>query len=194
MRKISAHYCLLPDGTLGKMPVIAIDDNNVITDVLIMGNDFKEEHGVELFSGIIIPGFIEDFRGVTATSAQTKEINRLYVQGSLKYISYSNHIVFPAGFKGKVYYEVRKERNADNIDTLQKTSAWEKIKIQSVQTNISILDLIHNYFSDMRNIIPNKLMWGMIEQGANPGLLLIKGLDYKGMKTGKNTTIKILVS
>ncbi len=194
MRKISAHYCLLPDGTLGKMPVITIDDNNVITGVLIMGNDFKEEHSIELFGGVIIPGFIEDFRGVTATSVQTKEINRLYVQGSLRYICYSKHRVFPAGFKGKVYYEDQRERNVDSLDILQKRSAWEKIKIQSIQMNISILDSIHNYFSNVRNTIPDKLMWGAIEQGFNPGLILIKGLDYKEMKIGEKTTIKILVS
>jgi hypothetical protein len=46
----------------------------------------------------------------------------------------------------------------------------------------------------MRNLIPDELRWGAIEQGANPGILLIKGLDYDGMKARENTTIKILVS
>ncbi len=198
MRKISAHYCLLPDGTLGKMPVISIDDNNVIAEILIKGDDFKEEHGIELFGGVIIPGFIEDFRGVNfdsnAISEVTKEINRLYAKGSLRYVCYSNYRVFPPGFKGKVFYEDHEEREGVNIDTGQKISAWERIKRHSSQTNTNILELIHNYFSNMKSVIPGELKWGVIEQGANPGLLLIKGLNYKEMKIRENTTIKILVS
>jgi len=61
MRKISAHYCLLPDGSLCKWPVITLDNEGDITEVR-GGEHLSEEPGLEYFGGVLVPGFIEDIR------------------------------------------------------------------------------------------------------------------------------------
>jgi hypothetical protein len=64
MRKISAHFCLMPDGSLGKWPVIALDDSGVISEVRVHDHQFREEAGLEYYPGVLVPGIIEDLRNV----------------------------------------------------------------------------------------------------------------------------------
>ncbi len=197
MRKISAHYCLLPDGSLGKMPVISVDNSNIITDIKILGDDFKEEQGMEYYGGVLIPGFIEDFRGITLSDEniveRVKMINRLYSNGSLRYICYPDFRIFPSNFKGKVFHE-KQVISINKTNALPKISAWELIKEQCLNSNVSVPELIHDYNSKAIKSIPEEVKWGRFEEGVNPGILLIRGLDYKGMKMRENTTIKILIS
>jgi hypothetical protein len=196
MRKISAHFCLLPDGSLAKMPVISIDENGVIRDIMVLGDGFVEEHSVELFGGVLVPGFIEDFRDVNLPDGApgfSIEVNRMYSNGSLKYLCNSCNKLFPTNFKGEVFCE-SSIKKGEELRGIPKQSVWEGIKKRSVEGGVNIFESTHHYFSDMRNLIPDELRWGAIEQGANPGILLIKGLDYERMQLRENATIKILIS
>ncbi len=196
MRKMSAHYCLLPDGSLAKMPLISVDKSGVITEIIVLGDDFVEEHGVELFGGVLIPGFIEDLRDINFgedVSGFSKGINKMYANGSLKYICKPGDNIFSTNFKGEVSYQGANEESG-LVEVFQNISVWEKVKRNSVQTEISILDSIHDYFKSIKGVMPDDLKWGSLEVGANPGLLLVKGVDYKGMSLKENTTIKIIIS
>jgi len=196
MRKIAAHYCLLPDGSLSKMPVVSVDESGVVRDVMISGDGFVERQGVELFGGVLIPGFIEDFRGVDFSieaSALSRTINRFYAKGSLKYLCNSGGDIFPVNFKGDVFNEDSIEKR-DRQRALPKESVWENIKKKSVVGNENVFELIYNYFKSIRAVVPEVLGWGAIETGAKPGILLVKGLDYNGMKVKENTSIKIIIS
>ena len=193
MRKIAAHYCLLPDGSLAKMPVISVDESGVIRDVKVSGDNFVERQGIELFGGVLIPGFIEDLRGVnfeSDDSALSRTLNRLYAKGSLKYLCNST---LPVNFKGDIFNEMPIEKR-DVLRALPKESVWEKIKKNSIISNEDIFKLINRHFKSIRAVVPEGLGWGVLQAGARPGVLLVKGLDNDGMKARENTTIKILVS
>ncbi len=195
MRKISAHYCLLPDGSLAKMPVISVDENGVIREVVVFEDGFVEQHGIELFGGVLIPGFIEDFRDVDFgrdTSSLLKNIKRLYSKGSLKYLCNLESKVFLTNFRGDVFYD-NPIKVGEKRKNIPKESVWEIIQRRSSEEGESVFGLIHNYFSNIKSLLPQKLKWGAIEPGANPGLIVIKGLDYSKMHTQEKTTIKNII-
>ncbi len=196
MRKIAAHYCLLPDGSLAKMPVISVDENSVIREIVVFGDGFLEKQGVELFGGLLIPGFIEDLRDVdfgNDASFLSKGINRLYAKGSLKYLCNSDRKVFPVNFRGDIFYE-SPIKAMGNLKEFSNESAWEEIKRSNVEEGRGLFELIHSYFKNMRSAMPGELKWGVIEQGANPGLVLLKGLDYNNMQIRETSTVKIIIS
>jgi len=195
MRQISAHYCLLPDGSLAKMPVISVDENGVINEVKLLGDGFIEEHGVELYGGVLIPGFIEDFRDVifgNDVADFSKRVNRMFAKGSLRYLCNSENTIFPKPFKGVVFYD-NSNKAIERIRKMPDRSTWDEIQRWNPEGNKNIIQLIHNYSIGMRDAIPEELKWGSLEVGANPGILLVKGLDYNGMKLQENTTIKVII-
>ncbi|GEM_PF-4749889 len=196
MRKIAAHYYLLPDGSLAKMPVISVDENSIIREIVVFGDGFVEKQGVELFGGVLIPGFIEDLRDIdfgNDVSSVSKGISRLYAKGSLKYLCNSDRNVFPANFRGDVFYE-SPIKVMGNLKEFSNESTWEEIKRSSVEEGRGLFELIHNYFENIRSVMPEGLKWGAIEQGANPGFVLLKGLDYNNMQIRETSTVKIIIS
>ena len=196
MRKISCHYCLLPDGSVGKRPVIAIDDNGYITEIRISGDSFREEPGLEYFGGVLLPGFVEDLRNIFFKEDNppdmSRMLNRFYANGSLRYICDRKAVRFPAGFRGVVFYDETKGRH-EAARPFPVVSAWENIKEQCLQNNTGIVQPVHEYFTSIKQHLPEKLKWGALEVGANPGLILIKGLDFKDLKIKEKITLKILI-
>lgn len=196
MRKISSHYCLLPDGSVGKRPVIAVDDNGFISEIRVLGDNFIEEPGLEYFGGVLIPGFIEDLRNVELPEEAPFEpgrlLNRFYSNGSLRYLCNRNAIVFPPGFRGVVFFDEKGE-DTGRTKPFPAMSAWEGIKEQCLQNNTGIVQPLYEYFFSVKQSLPEKLKWGVLEAGANPGIILIKGLNFKDMKIKEKITLKILI-
>ncbi len=58
MRKIAASYVFLSNGTLLKNGVIVCNNKGTITDIIENKNGLKEEAGLEFYSGILVPGFV----------------------------------------------------------------------------------------------------------------------------------------
>jgi hypothetical protein len=68
---------------------------------------------------------------------------------------------------------------------------WDRVKEKTAGGD----DVINAIFAEQSVIfgkLPEQLKWGRIEIGFNPGLVLIKGLDFDGMRLTANTKIKIL--
>ena len=57
-RKISAHYVFPINAEPIKNGIIEVDDNGQILNVINPGDEIKELAGVEFYSGILVPGFI----------------------------------------------------------------------------------------------------------------------------------------
>ena len=77
MRRITAHYLLRPDGTLGEFPIVEIDSDGVVLSVKER-LEFEEEPFLEIHNGLLVPGFV---CGVGAESLPKVKIQQLYHQG-----------------------------------------------------------------------------------------------------------------
>ena len=192
MRKLSAHFCLLPDGTLGKWPVISIDSEGRIKSVRVNDEYFREEPGLEYYGGVLVPGFIEDFRDVSfANAGDIKLLNRFYSQGSIKFLCRQDQNFFPQGFGGEVFRDETFEQQ--KLQECSRKSFWEKAKGDALAGyEGNIIKSIFNLQEKIIKSLPEELKWGRIKEGFSPGLLLIKGLNLDDMSVTEKSTIKIL--
>lgn len=58
MRKIAATYVFPGNSAPIKNGVVICEENGTVIDVIEKGDSFKEEAGIEFYSGILVPGFI----------------------------------------------------------------------------------------------------------------------------------------
>ena len=195
MRKLSAHFCLLPDGSVGKWPVISMNGEGVITGVRVNNDQFREEPGLEYYGGVLVPGFIEDMRDVSFDGIKEENImklmNRFYSDGSLKFICRSDQKHFSPGFKGEVFYDGA--HICSEMQPFSGISFWERAKSEAKsKCGGDILKAIYSIQENIVGSLPDELRWGRIEEGSSPGILLIKGLNLTDMSLTEKSSIKIL--
>jgi len=58
MKRFSAQYIITNSGPPLKRAIITTEDDGTVTDIKDTVGDLREEHSVEFFNGIIIPGFV----------------------------------------------------------------------------------------------------------------------------------------
>lgn len=58
MRKISAHFILDGRGKSYNKGIVSIDDNGTVIDIQDTHGNLSEQAGVEFYSGILVPGFV----------------------------------------------------------------------------------------------------------------------------------------
>lgn len=56
--KYSSHYYLRSDGSLGLYPIIEVDEQGVIKNIVENPEGLFEQQSVSFFSGVIIPGLV----------------------------------------------------------------------------------------------------------------------------------------
>lgn len=58
MRKLAAQYIIDGDGTVYRNSILELDRNGFVLGIRKSESDLKEEPGLEFYSGILVPGFI----------------------------------------------------------------------------------------------------------------------------------------
>ena len=58
MPRFSAHYLFMGNGTILEKGIIVLTDQGVVADIIDTGGQLDERAGVEFYSGVITPGFI----------------------------------------------------------------------------------------------------------------------------------------
>ena len=58
MKKIAATYLFTPENQLLKNGVLICDPDRTILDIATTGDNMKEQAGMEYYSGILVPGFV----------------------------------------------------------------------------------------------------------------------------------------
>lgn len=195
MRKIGAHYYLRADGQWGKRPVITLDSDGIIHAIKELGDNFKEEPGLEFFSGVIIPGFVEDWRGydLKNTSVQ-QQCKKALIGGTLKVAIFNDQEQdVPAVIQNKVSVRILKQNLVEQISQEYK-SAWEQIN-EDWKNHLDTFDLakiIINHTNKLATQVGMDTHWGIIQKKANPGLLLLQNLDWTNFTLTKKSTVRIL--
>jgi len=58
MRKLSAHYIITGTGTILSKGIIVLTDEGVVTEIIDTNGELDEKAGVEFYSGVLVPGFV----------------------------------------------------------------------------------------------------------------------------------------
>ena len=58
MRKVSAHYIFLGNGTILVKGIIVLTDQGIVANIIDTNGQLEEKAGVEFYSGVITPGFV----------------------------------------------------------------------------------------------------------------------------------------
>ncbi|TAJ14891.1 hypothetical protein DMA11_03980 [Marinilabiliaceae bacterium JC017] len=195
MRKIAAHYFLKPDGSWGSKPVISLNEHGVITEVREMGVAFKEEPGLEFYGGIIIPGFVEDLSILQSSVLEdvietSRFFNRLFIKGTTR-------VILPDCPAARVYADREKPEVCFRKGTMNQVQwpsqlAWDKLLglIGNADSKTFLRILHENTCAIGQRIQQEKI--GVIEPGARPGLLLLRGVDLESFTPTRNMSIKFL--
>lgn len=81
-KSFAAHYALLPNGDLGKWPIITVDESGVIIQ-LELRESFKERPGLEMHPGILLPGFVDVYERNSHTEVIAPNFNRHFAHGTI---------------------------------------------------------------------------------------------------------------
>ena len=197
MRKISAHYYLRADGNWGKRPVISLDSEGIIHAIKELGDDFKEEPGLEFFSGIIIPGFVEDWRVYNLKDKLVQQqCKKALIGGTLKVSIFNDQQQDVSSvIQNKLSVHIQRKGSVEQISQNYK-SAWEQINEDWNKhlENFDLAQAIINHTADVASKVGMDLNWGIIKKNANPGLLLLQNLDWTNFTLTNKSTVRILNS
>jgi cytosine/adenosine deaminase-related metal-dependent hydrolase len=58
MRKLSAHYIFTGTGAILVKGIIVLTDEGVVTEIIDTNGELDEKAGVEFYSGVLVPGFV----------------------------------------------------------------------------------------------------------------------------------------
>ncbi len=180
MRKVSSHYCLLPNGIWAKRPIIELDQSGSIINIRILNDGFKEEPGLEYFPGVLIPSFVMFVDGIS-TSSNKLFINRCIASGVRRFVT-NCRIVLPHSIQSHV--------TKDN-HTVGEVTAWDQIKLDCAHgVELSEAILRQTKYASQSLGVSNR--WGELEVGRNPGLLLLQGVDIISFKLSDKVTLKVI--
>ncbi len=186
--KYAAHFWLRPDGSIGKFPVLTFDNNGVLQEARER-DEFKEEPGMRMVNGLLIPGFVDIFPKTFLLLKEEELTNYIKRQ----YLNCTKVIGIPKGILNHVNtgsfcgLEFVDSSSCDfvRMDKSDVFSAFEKLK----DSNADIKGLI-NYTSVNAKILGVEKFYGSFVVGASPGLLSLSKIDYTNIIITENTKIK----
>ena len=169
MRKVSSHYYLRPDGTFGKRPVIQLNDEGRIIHVRETGDNFKEEAGLEYYPGIITPGFVASI--AIGNSHEVKQIKAQAAAGGV----------------------LRLKEECGMLHSDEYIKAWNVLIKCTLEEN-SQFRTAHflNKHTAMAAQVLGEAEWGVIREGAKPGILVLKNFDLRNFTVSSNSAFRII--
>ncbi len=184
LKKIAAHYWLRPDGSVGKFPIITFDGDNKIVEIRER-NTFKEEASLLLVNGFLVPGLV-DYNTATLSLDERptikKYFNRLYIHG-----------IRVMGVTTNVYAHLKKV-SPENILLVQ---ADVTCGIHNLPMGFEAIQEASNSMAQLMSLTIHNAkamgmddMYGSLEVGKAPGLLVISNLDYHTFCIDKNSKLK----
>jgi hypothetical protein len=188
IRHIASHFVLLPNGSLGKWPVITISSCGEILNVKTR-TSFTERPGLELYSGLLLPAFTDIFvKKTDDIQTTTINFNRHFSEGTILLGCHNCHSngfpltteVQPAEF-GQADFLIRK--NHSDIPM------FSRIK---TKTTTPLIEKLYwgSYLSASQTTYKNQL--GQLSQGFKPGVLVLQGVDPTTMELTESAKIKWL--
>lgn len=196
MRKIAATYIFSLVQSPIKYGIIVCENDGTIVDIINKGELFKEEAGVEFYSGIIVPGFV--LQNCNLQNHDKISNRKMWAEG----------ISLAADTANSTY--VVPEKNGCKIQEFTVPLGIEdSLKFSSLEQNTSFINRLllfqennkHLQLHDLLKVVCQKgakqlgfnSELGCFEVGKSSGINLISAIDFQQMKLTSNSKVKRLV-
>lgn len=176
MKRIASHYFLREDGTLGRFPVIEVDNSGVIVAVTEYDTAFTETAGVSFFGGIIAPGFIGYMPNAEELSASV--ISTLGRNGFLRF-------AYGAGYS-KIDSDVAKKAHLSEGASLHNV-------LEEFNGKDDLEQKICSLTKDRARLLNLSSGWGSIMPGSKPGIIVLEGVNLNTFVYSHTMRVKILI-
>ncbi|WP_146697685.1 hypothetical protein [Geofilum rhodophaeum] len=191
-RLFTSHFVLLPDGSLGKWPVVELGADGRILSLELHPEGLRERPGMELLGGLLLPGLL-DVAGSASFVFGGRDLNRHYAGGT--YVlggcteaeSMGAVPLVVKGVESEMLQAPVLRRRQENfqLPLLSRLDAY-----MAVHPEGDWLGILHAATALAAEAAGLEL--GRVEVGACPGLLLLKGLDLGGMKwRGRGAILRV---
>lgn len=188
----ASHYILLPDGGMGKWPIITVDGGGYILQVELR-DTFKERPGMEMHPGILLPAFIDLCETNPKNDQVSPNLNRHFAHGTLLLGSSYPH----------------QNRSFPRLTSTEKIG--EDSPVFLARDQVKDLSLFHRV-KEYHHEFPEKelseiLFWatqwgasktefktqcGQLKEGCKPGVLVLQKVDLNTMLLTPNAQVKWL--
>lgn len=198
IRRFSSHYALMPDGTLGKWPVVEISGDGEIISVLTSPGGFKEQPSLEFHGGLLISGFIDIWAECEQLSLDVRNLNRHVAAGTL--VLGCKPPIAPT-ICNRVYppFIIESSNNAGALNTSLIVSSvgfsiQDRLKNLSIERpDISLNELLLLGSAVGADLLGVSHFFGRLKPGLYPGLLVLEQLDLQNMRLTTQTRARWLV-
>jgi len=205
VRKIAATYVFPLRGAPIKNAILVCNADGTIVDLIDRGNAFREEAGVEFYSGILVPGFI---CAIDNLQNHTRVTNRkLWAAG----------IALVADIENNTYVECEKNactvqklasfsekafepncldfcHTIDSSAILQSNSLLNEIfHLQEKNNSLNLSELLKQVSLYSAELFGFDSKFGSFAPNKQPGVNLISGIDFKQLKLKANSKVKRLI-
>lgn len=198
IRRFSSHYALLPDGTLGKWPVVEISGDGEIISVLTSPGGFKEQPSLEFHGGLLMPGFIDLWAKCEQLSLDVRNLNRHVAAGTLVL---GCKWPISSAICNRVYPPFIIE-NSNSVEALNSSlivssvgfSIQDRLKNLSIERpDISLNELLLLGSAVGADQLEMSHLFGRLKPGVYAGLLVLEQLDLQNMRLTAQTRARWLV-
>ncbi len=198
LKRFSSHYALMPDGKLGKWPVLEITTNGEIVSLVCTPDGFIERPSLQFYGGILIPAFIDIWDGFNDDLNDIKIINRHMAAGTIA-IGIFDDENSPGSIKISPPYLIKrniKENKEFDSKPLSnnKVPVLERLKsISFKNTDIPLVDLLNINTAQKADILEVSNIFGRLLPGLFPGLLVLENIDLTGFLITPQTRVRWLM-
>ncbi len=200
MRKIAATYIFPITQAPIKNGILVCEDNGTIVKIIKPKGAFKEEAGVEFYSGIITPGFV----ALSNTLKNHNKIqNRKVWARGIAIVADIVHSTYVIGERNAYEFLPLNSSSLKQVipssliiseNDLESTSfLTEWFDSQEKHQHTKLADLLKSLSLDAAINLGLEEQFGSFDSGKRPGINLITGIGYQQMKLTSNFKIKRLL-
>lgn len=186
-RRFSSHFAFLPDGTLGKWPVVEITNNGEIISISVSPDGFKEQPSLEFHRGILIPGLVDACIDCHSLFNDKRNLNRHLAGGT---VLIGCHNKLSKEDSSRVYppfvVEAPKcESSRQSILSCENSSVpiFERMKdISGKDSNLSLHELLFKATVEGAEQLGMTNIFGLLKPGLFAGLVVLEQIDLQNLK------------
>lgn len=195
MRKIAATYVFPISQPPIKNGIFVCENDGTVVEIIDNGDNFRESAGVEFYSGILVPGFVQS--GVSLLNRDKVFSRKMWAAGISLLID-SDKSLFSicetSDFKTNELHPGDGLRSANTVTNTSTNSILDQLLNFQVHNESATLTDVFRWASlEGAMAFGFESKYGSFEEGKMPGVNLITGIDFRRMKLTANSKIKRLL-